>query len=337
MLHLGTEVEILTGSVAPRQQARRMTDVSLQHRTTLAATPPFSFESSLRALGAFAPCASEHQFLAGRVRRALTLPPSVSGADRAVVVEVEQAPHPEPGVTAAVFAAGRLTRAERSAIEQAVRHWFGLTDDMAGFLSRAASDPPLAQLLDAAPGLHQVRFASLAEAAVYFTLTQRSTQWFATARKRRLAAEFGQTIAVDGATFTAFPSLATLRRLTEADLLPFAGTRHRAERLHSVIGGVAALDEEWLRAAPYEEARQALLSVPGIGAFTAHALLLRALGRPDDAPLELAQFTLAARAVYGDPPPSPAEIRERYRPWVGWWAYLTRTALDWLPAESACA
>lgn len=316
-----------------------MTDVSVQHQVVLAAIPPFSFDASLRALGAFAPCAGEHQLVDGRLRRALTVPPTASaaGADRAVVVQVEDVPGPEPGIVLTVLAADRLTAAERSAIEHAVRHWFSLTDDMSGFLAVAAHDPPMARLVEVAHGLHQVRFASLAEATVYFTLTQRSTQWFATARKRRLAAEVGPTLTLDGAALTAFPGFATLRRLSEGDLLPFAGNRQRAERLHSVIAGVAALDEAWLRKAPYDEARQALLAVPGIGAFTAHALLLRALGRPDDAPLELAQFTMAAGAVYGDPPPSPAEIRERYHPWAGWWAYLTRTALDWLPAEQACA
>jgi DNA-3-methyladenine glycosylase II len=315
-----------------------MTDVSVQHRAILAATPPFAFDASLRALGAFAPCAGEHQFLDGRVRRALTLPPCVTAAgDRAVLVEIEEVPGPEPGVALTVFAADPLSAAERSATEHAVRDWLSLTDDMAGFLAVAAADPPMARLVEVARGLHQVRFASLAEATVYFTLTQRSTQWFATARKRRLAADVGSTITFEGTALTAFPGFATLRDLSEADLLPYAGNRHRAERLHSVIAGVAALDAGWLRTAPYDAARQALLSVPGIGAFTAHALLLRALGRPDDAPLELAQFTIAARAVYGDPPPSPTEIRERYRPWVGWWAYLTRTASDWLPAERVCA
>jgi DNA-3-methyladenine glycosylase II len=252
-------------------------------------------------------------------------------------VELADQPGPAPGVALTVYAPERLAAPECHAIEQAVRSWLSLRDDMSGFLAVAVEDQPIARLIEAAQGLHQVRFASLAEATVYFTLTQRSTQWFATARKRRLAAEVGQTIVVDGTALTAFPSFATLRELTEADLLPFAGNRHRAERLHSVIGGVAPLDEEKLRAAPYDEARQALLSVPGIGAFTAHALLLRALGRPDDAPLELAQFTIAARGVYGDPPPSPTEIRERYRPWVGWWAYLVRTAPDWLPAQQVGA
>jgi DNA-3-methyladenine glycosylase II len=97
-----------------------------------------------------------------------------------------------------------------------------------------------------------------------------------------------------------------------------------------VVAGVAALDEEWLRRAPYPEARDALLHVRGVGTFTAHALLLRVLGRPDDTPLEMAQFTGVAKAVYGADPPSPQELRVWYGPYVGWWAYLCRTGLGWL-------
>ena len=71
----------------------------------------------------------------------------------------------------------------------------------------------------------------------------------------------------------------------------------------------------------------------GVGTFTAHALLLRVLGRPDDTPLEMAQFTGVAEAVYGGPPPSPAELREWYGPYVGWWAYLSRIGLGWLTRD----
>jgi hypothetical protein len=107
----------------------------------------------------------------------------------------------------------------------------------------------------------------------------------------------------------------------------------RANRLADVLGGVAALDEERLRLGPYEEARAALLSVRGVGPYTAHTLLLRALGRPDAVPLEMPQFVNVAVGVYGDPPPAPDELRERYGPWVGWWAYACRTALSWLEQE----
>ena len=125
----------------------------------------------------------------------------------------------------------------------------------------------------------------------------------------------------------AFPGLPELAALGTDSLLPFAGNAQRAARLAEVLAGVAALDEGWLRTAPYEEARQALLGVRGIGAFTANAILLRVLGRPDEVPLEMAQFGNAAAEVYGAGAPTPAQLRDRYGPFIGWWAYLCRTAL----------
>jgi len=194
-------------------------------------------------------------------------------------------------------------------------------------LELASDDPPVAALLPLVHGLHQVRFGSLAEGTAYFALTQRSTQWFATARKARIAAELGPRVRFEGETYVAFPGLLELAELGAEGLLRFAGNGQRATRLAEVLAGVARLDESWLRTAPYEEAREALLAVRGVGRFTANAILLRVLGRPDDVPLELAQFTTAAAEIYGSPAPAPAELRERYGPYVGWWSYLCRTAL----------
>jgi DNA-3-methyladenine glycosylase II len=187
------------------------------------------------------------------------------------------------------------------------------------------------RILTATHGLHQVRFASLAEGTVYFTLTQRSTQWYAAARKRRIAAELGPRLTVDGVAYVAFPDFPAL---STVDFSRYAGNATRGQRVDEVVAGVAALDEEWLRTAPYAEARDALLHVRGVGTFTAHALLLRALGRPDDTPLEMAQFTGVAEAVYGADPPTPQELREWYGEYVGWWAYLSRMGLGWLERDA---
>jgi DNA-3-methyladenine glycosylase II len=258
-----------------------------------------------------------------RVRRALLRPPDV-----AVLVDVGPAPG---GVDLIVSSSTALSSPSVAAVEADVARWLGLSDDLSGFHARAAMDPPMAPVLEVARGLHQVRFPSLSEATVYFALTQRSTTWFARARKRRLAAAVGVAVVADGVTYPAFPSLATVAAMSVEEMIEFAGNRQRAERVLDVARGVAALDESWLRTAPYDEARRALLAISGVGPFTAHGLLIRALGRPDDVPLEMAQFTRAAAAVYGEPPPSPAELRERYGDQIGWWAYVTRTALAWLP------
>lgn len=303
-----------------------MTDVTVVHRAVLPATAPYSFEMSLRALAGFAPCAADHQILEGRVRKAFRV--QGGDADKAVVVEIAPA---DAGVEMTVYGAEPPDAAQLAILESDVTRWLSLDDDMSGFLAAAGSDPAMAPLLSAAHGLHQVRFASLAEGAVYFALTQRSTQWFAAARKRRLAAEHGPALEVDGVRHVAFPSLAAVAALTDEELLRYAGNRQRLRRVREVVEGVLALDEEWLRTGAYGDVRKALLAVPGIGAFTAHGLLLRVLGRPDDAPLDMAQFEAAATAVYGEPAPTAAELRERYGRWVGWWAYTARTARSWLP------
>jgi DNA-3-methyladenine glycosylase II len=316
-----------------------MTDAIVVHRSVLPATPPYSFDLSLRALTGFAPCATDHRVADGVLRKAFTLR-RADEPDEAVVAEIAEAAGGTPGVALTVHAARPLDAAGRVRVERDVSRWLSLDDDLGGFLAVAKADPAMAPLLAVAAGLHQVRFPALAEGAVYFTLTQRSTQWFAASRKRRFAEEHGPRLTVDDQAYVSFPSLATVAALDDETLGELAGSRHRAARVRTVVAGVAALDEGWLRSCPYDDAKRALLAVPGIGAFTAHAILLRVLGRPNDVPLEVAQFRLAAEALYGDPPPTPAELRERYGRWIGWWAYLARTAQGWPAAaepESATA
>ncbi len=304
------------------------------HVALLSATPPFSLGATLRALTGFSPCAGDQLVTGDTVRKALIRP---GRPDEAVVVEVSPHLLGECGVTLRVFAETPLSATEARGVEEAVTRWLSLADDVRPFLTRARRDLAMAPILATVEGLHQVRFASLAEGVVYFALTQRSTQWYAAARKRRIATELGPRLTVDGVEYTAFPDLSTLTTLTVEELLGYAGNAGRAQRLAEVLAGVAALDLAELRVAGYAEARAALLGVRGIGEFTANALLLRVLGRPDDTPLEMAQFRTAATAVYGAAPPSPAELREWYAPYVGWWAYYSRTALGWLGREPARA
>jgi DNA-3-methyladenine glycosylase II len=294
------------------------------HSVLLPAVPPFSLAASLAAMSGFRPSAGDQLIMSDRLRKGLAHPDE---PHEAVVIEVGPRPDAAPGVRLDVYAERPLSAGGAAAVERWVRAWLSLDDDMRPFLELAADDPPVAALLPLVDGLHQVRFGSLAEGTTYFALTQRSTQWFAAARKARIAAELGPRVGFEGEVFVAFPGLAELAALGADGLFSFAGNAQRAIRLAEVLAGVAGLDEGVLRTAPYEEARQALLGVRGVGRFTASAVLLRVLGRPDDVPLEMTQFTSAAAEIYGGSTPTPTQLRERYGPYVGWWAYVCRTAL----------
>ncbi|GIG52311.1 DNA-3-methyladenine glycosylase 2 family protein [Dactylosporangium siamense] len=304
-----------------------MTELGTTTATVLRATAPFNFACSLRAMESFAPCSGDQLVVDGRVRRAFLHP---TDPTRAVVAEVVGR---DDGVAVTVFSDDALTPAETATVGDRVSDWLSLRDDRDTFLGLARADPAMAPILAVAEGLHQVRFASLTEGAVFYTLVHHSKHWFATARKRRLLAAHGPHGVVDGVVYAAFPPMSTLVALGVAGLKPYASNMLSARRLHTVLTGLSALDEHWLRTGPAEEVYAALLSVRGVGPFTAHALLLRVLGHPDRAPLELQQHLKAATSIYGAPPPSPAELREWYRETVGWWAYTARTGLDWIERE----
>lgn len=143
-----------------------------RHTALLDATPPYRLAASLRALSGFAPCAGDQCVVGTGVRKAFLIP----GAGSAAVVQVGPRPDQDPGVALQVYADRPLSADEATGLEQAVTRWLGLPDDLRPFLAIARDDPPMAPLLAAADGLHQVRFASLAEGACYFLLTHRTSQ-----------------------------------------------------------------------------------------------------------------------------------------------------------------
>ena len=308
-----------------------MTELGTTTGTVLQATAPFDLACSLRAMESFAPCSGDQLVIDGRVRRAFLHP---TDPTRAVVTEVVGR---DDGVAVTIFSDGALTPAETAAVGDRVSDWLSLRDDRDAFLELARADPAMAPILAAAEGLHQVRFASLTEGAVFYTLVHHSAHWFAKAYKRRLLTDHGPHGVVDGVAYAAFPAMSTLTALGVAGLKPYASNILSARRLHAVLAGLSALDEHWLRTGPAEEVYAALLSLRGVGPFTAHALLLRVLGRPDRAPLELQQHLKAATSIYGSPSPSPSELRDWYGETVGWWAYTARTALDWIERDARAA
>lgn len=311
-----------------------MTELGTTTSTVLRATAPFDLACSLRAMESFAPCSGDQLVIDGRVRRAFLHPTDPA---RAVVTEVVGRDDGVAGVRLTVFSDDTLTPAETAAVGDRVSDWLGLLDDRDTFLQRARADPAMAPILAVAEGLHQVRFASLTEGAVFYTLVHHSTQWFAKVYKRRLLTDHGPQGVVDGVAYTAFPPMSTLIDLGVTGLKEYASNALSARRLHTVLTGLRTLDEQWLRTGAAEEVYAALLALRGVGPFTAHALLLRVLGHPDRAPLEMQQHLNAAAAIYGDPCPSPGELRDWYGETIGWWAYTARTALDWIERDQRAA
>ncbi|GAA1804521.1 hypothetical protein [Actinomadura chokoriensis] len=80
-----------------------------------------------------------------------------------------------------------------------------------------------------------------------------------------------------------------------------------------------------LRTGPYDEVKGFLLGLPGVGPWSTNFVLIRGLGRMDEAPVEKALLRAASRA-YGRALTEARvrELAERYGPWQGYWAHYLR-------------
>jgi len=214
------------------------------------------------------------------------------------------------------------TMSERAA--RIAADFVGASDDIAPFYAIAETDAPMRPVVRSLYGLHHVRFLTLGEIAVYSVMMQRAPINVAAAYKRRFLERFGLPIAIKRHTLRAMPELADLAAIEAAEIGEAIGHGKKGERIAGVVQGVAALGEEWLREAPYAEARDALLELPGIGPFSAAAILLRGLGRMDELPPH-SNFEEAGRAVYGERFDAGA-IAKRYGTSIGYWAFYVMAA-----------
>ena len=269
-------------------------------RLSIATKKPFSFTKALAFIGRFPPCADEVRVDDESVTAAV----SIGGKARSFRLR---------------DAGGDLeVEADDQAVAARAAEFVGAHDDVNELYAAAEEDPPFLAVVDELYGLHHVRFLGLEEIAVYCVMMQRTPLKLAAAFKRKFLDRFG--LAVGG--LRAMPEIDALAGLEVDDIADAIGHRAKAERIARIVAGVARIGERFLREAPYAEAKDALLGIPGCGPFSAGAILLRGLGRMDEVP-GLGMFEREGRAIYGRAWDAEA-IERRYGDQIGYWSYYVK-------------
>jgi AraC family transcriptional regulator of adaptative response / DNA-3-methyladenine glycosylase II len=195
------------------------------------------------------------------------------------------------------------------------RRALDLAADPARIALALAADPLLAPLVKRRPGLRIPGAWDPFECAVRAVLGQQVSVAAGRTLATRLVARLGRPIAGGGDGLThLFPSPAQLAA-ARLDGLGLPGTRLDALRAL----GRAVAEGRVDFAAPVEEVTAALTALPGIGAWTAQYVALRALGEPDVLP---AADLVLRRAVAAGGAPLDARAlvarAEAWRPWRGY-------------------
>lgn len=219
------------------------------------------------------------------------------------------------------------TSAARAAAVRYVREWFDLDTDLAPFYEMAENDTLLREAVHRNYGLRLIGIPDLFEALCWGIIGQQINLTFAYTLKRRFVEQFGTSAEADGQLYWAFPSPERIAALDTADLIPLQLTSKKAEYLIGVARLVAEgklSKERLLATGDCKAAEKQLVSVRGIGPWTANYVLMRCLRYPSAFPIDDVGLHLALKQLLGlDHKPSKETIERLSVHWAGWEAYAT--------------
>src|SRR5690606_19606611 len=176
-------------------------------------------------------------------------------------------------------------------------------------------------------GLRVIGIPDLFEAVSWGILGQQISLGYAYTLKRRLVERFGRQITCEGEQYWLFPSAEDIAALTVEDL---SGLRMTVKKCEYLIGVARLIAEgeltkdKLLRAGSLKEAEQMLVSIRGIGPWTANYVMMRCLRMPSAFPIDDVGLHNAIKHLTGsDRKPAKQEIRTLAAAWTNWEAYAT--------------
>jgi DNA-3-methyladenine glycosylase II len=288
---------------------------------------PFSLAAARDFAGGFAPGMGASQDEPDPTALLVVFP--VEGWASSAAVELRQ--EPVGTIIGRVFGTDDVTGARTQALR-----CVSLDHDGGAWPEVGTRDSVIGALQERYDLIRPVCFLSAWEAATSFVIGHRISMRQGAKVKGWLSETAGAAIELpDGRMVHAFPDPAALLGL---ETVPGISVE-KVRRLHGLAQAAldGALDTQTLRALPESEALARLERLPGIGPWTADAILMRGCGTADSLPLRDGVSRKAVAAAYGVEGEVTDEqwlaIAEPWRPYRMWVTVLLHMA--WRREQSA--
>lgn len=178
------------------------------------------------------------------------------------------------------------TSASRAEALTELGEFLRLDDDLDAIYQASASDATLATAMDRYRGLRLLRQDPW-ECLASFVCSSVSNIPRISRNLQSVAEAYGEPVTLEGRCLYRFPEAARLAQASEKAILAL-GLGFRAARLAEIARRVAEgrPDLMPLRQAPYEEAKGALLALPGVGEKVADCVLVFSLDKLEGFPID---------------------------------------------------
>lgn len=204
--------------------------------------------------------------------------------------------------------------------------WFDLESDLRLFYEIAQNDSVLASICEKFYGLRMIGMPDLFESLIWSIIGQQINLNFAYSLKERLVHNFGQKIIHNEISFYALPTPERLAILNIEDFQPLQFSRSKAQYILNVSREFAKgnLSQEALKKLSFEEVKERLIKIKGIGNWTANYSMMKSMKNYDAFPVEDVGLHNAVKTQYGlTAKPSISELNQMAKKWKGWRGYAT--------------
>jgi len=212
----------------------------------------------------------------------------------------------------AIVVCGEGSRAEDAAfLKRKSRHCLGLCADLTAFFDFAQRDDRLWRVIEPVYGTPLFCTETVFEALVTLIIEQHITWKTAMRAQQTLMQIFHSGAQVGRATVYDFPQPRQLAGAKRADLKPLKITNRRVDMIIDIASAVSngELDLESISALQPRTAYERLLTIKGVGHWTANNTLGRALGAyPTISQNDVALQAAVARYFHGGAPVKSAEL-----------------------------
>jgi N-glycosylase/DNA lyase len=167
------------------------------------------------------------------------------------------------------------------------RQVFRLNDNLSDIFSSFSNDVLVSESINKYPGLRLMRQEPF-QCMVSFACASNTNIPMIRRMLKNLCQNFGNRVIVDGNEFFTFPSVEQLNRASQHELLR-CGLGYRTKAVKAIAESVVngSLDARHLLRLDYEEAKDELLKVYGIGNKIADCILLFSLEKLDSFPIDV--------------------------------------------------
>lgn len=221
----------------------------------------------------------------------------------------------------------KLDKTASQQIANYVSDWFDLARDLRPFYKLAGQDSLLSRITAKYYGLRMLGIPDLFEALTWAMIGQRINLTFAYTLKRRFVEAFGEHYIYAGETYWLYPTPKAIAQLTTSDLTSLQFTGKKSEYIIELAQKIHAGElskEALLQLEDFANIEKALISLRGVGKWTANYVMMKCLKYMSAFPIEDVGLHNALKQQLGlESKPTMAEIKEMAVNWSGWEAYAT--------------